>query len=54
MTLPYDVSRCANADCPKRQTCARWLDPGRPGYQVFCLFKGGDDCPEYIPVGEPA
>lgn len=26
MTLPNDVSRCINAECPRRWTCQRWMD----------------------------
>lgn len=26
MKLPNDITRCANADCPLKENCLRWLD----------------------------
>ena len=41
MTLPYDYSRCVNATC--KLACRR-KEPGRPTYQAFTAYPGGDDC----------
>jgi hypothetical protein len=53
MRLAYDVSRCANDQCEQRNTCLRWLVPGRPdGNQTFSMFPGGSDCSALIGVRE--
>lgn len=49
MTLPYDYSRCGNEAC--NLPCRR-KEPGRPDYQVFSLFPGGEDChARILPAG---
>lgn len=52
MTLPHDMARCENDECPLRNKCLRYLDPGREGYQSFTDFPGGEDCDWFIPVAD--
>ena len=49
MILPYDYSRCANETC---QLPCRRKEPGRPEYQVFSIFPGGEDCHARIKPGD--
>lgn len=37
-TLPNDISRCINKDCPLKDNCLRWLDKGK-GLVWFSEFK---------------
>ncbi len=46
--LPYDYSRCANSKCPLARFCLRHLSPGRPDWQVFSEFPGGESCHGFI------
>ena len=52
MNLPYDISRCANHDCPIRLECLRFTDKGNPIYQVYTRFEPDTDetCEHQIPV----
>jgi hypothetical protein len=46
--LPYDDARCVPeiaGKCPL--PCAR-KQPGRPGYQAYAAFHGGDQCHGFI------
>lgn len=33
--IPYDVSRCANAECKRALECARFMDPMGPNSPVM-------------------
>lgn len=52
MTMPFDMSRCAvapgNAACPLAARCLRRIDKGRPTYQAYTAYRGGDDCDGFI------
>lgn len=54
MTLPNDIARCLGRDllpdagkviCPRRETCARYLEIGR----VYAAFPLDGRCEHYIP-----
>ena len=56
--LPYDYARCTSRDaddvvCPKRDTCKRYLAPGREHWQSWVLSKwDGEKCEMRIPTDE--
>ena len=49
MTLPYDMTRCANVECELRRVCRR-TEPGHPTHQSYSMFPGGQDCRGFIPL----
>jgi len=44
MTIPFDISACANQTCEVRFNCRRPQAPGR----VYSNFPGGADCYGFI------
>ena len=44
MNLPDDICRCFDAECPRKDRCARWTERGAPGEavvkQMTCLNPG--------------
>lgn len=41
-TLPNDISRCANANCPLKNDCLRWTDKGKGQYALTQQTKNSD------------
>jgi len=52
MKLPFDYSRCLREECPLSRKCARFMDPGRPKYQTFTDYPGGEGYYGFIDVTE--
>lgn len=50
--LPFDYSRCLHEACQLRARCLRQLSPGRPEYQLYLEFPGGEDCHGFIDASE--
>lgn len=53
MTLPYDISRCANDACKFRHNCMRFLSRPKVGYISYCKFEPNEkDCDHQIKCSE--
>jgi hypothetical protein len=50
MSLPSDICRCHDGDCPQRASCARWLERDSDGHRVVhaASLREGDPCTAYI------
>ena len=48
MTLPADISRCDNDECPLREKCRRWIERNT-GRVVSHFEPQGDECDRMIP-----
>ena len=48
MTLPADISRCDNDECPLREKCRRWIERNK-GRVVSHFEPQGDECEQIIP-----
>lgn len=53
MTLPADVSRCANPDCWQRMDCERAVPP-QSGRVVWITFPTVRNCEFFIPKDDHA
>lgn len=34
-----DITKCLNAECPKRFSCYRWTAPHHDYWQAICMFE---------------
>ena len=50
MTLPADVSRCANSDCVRRQECERAVPPPKEWRRVVWSTFPDTGCTHFIQI----
>lgn len=48
MTLPYDMARCHDDNCPMHRACARWQDRDGGAYHAATLRDGSQLCRRLI------
>ena len=42
-----DITKCADEDCPMRETCWRWLAPAGESQSYFIGRRKDDECEDY-------
>ena len=53
MTLANDISRCLDASCLRRDSCARWIERETGSVQQATLRPGLLPCCSFEPIREP-
>lgn len=55
MTLPFDVCRCQDDACPRRDECLRWMErmKGGPRTPYRSDFRNDDGgCDAFVPIDD--
>lgn len=49
-----EITKCREQDCPKKETCLRWIEPAGHSCRYFIFDPRNEEgyCPKYIEVKE--